>query len=171
MQFVAKSQLFRWPMRFVYSHAGVFPVRRGQRDDDAFATAHAVLRRGGVVGMYAEGGRSRSEELGEPRPGVGRLALESGVPVVPTAIAGSAHVREWRHGRFPKVTVQYGSPVRFERVEHPTREQAQAASEQIFARTRALYESLQHGGRRDAVLAARAARHRAETARRRPLPE
>ena len=172
LQFVAKSQLFRWPMRFFYSHAGVFPVRRGQRDDEAFATAHAVLRRGGVVVMYAEGGRSRSEELGEPRSGVGRLALESGVPVVPTAIAGSARAREWRHGRFPKVTVQYGSPVRFERVEHPTREQAQTASEQIFAYTRELYESLQHGGRARAVRAARAARHTAETVRRRrPLPE
>ena len=43
--------------------------------------------------MYAEGGRSRTGKLGEPKPGVGRLALESGVPVVPVAIHGSQSVR------------------------------------------------------------------------------
>ena len=63
--------------------------------------------------MYAEGGRSRSGELGEPKPGVGRIALESGVPVVPVAIHGSAGVRGWKRLRFPKVTVQFGEPLTF----------------------------------------------------------
>ena len=61
--------------------------------------------------IYAEGGRSRSGELGEPKPGIGRIALESGVPVVPVAIHGSAGVRGWKRFRFPKVTVQYGEPI------------------------------------------------------------
>ena len=65
---------------------------------------------------------------GEPKPGVGRLALETGVPVVPTAIVGTAKVRNWKRLQFPKVTVQFGDPIRFEQVENPTREQAQAAS-------------------------------------------
>src|SRR3954452_16150755 len=102
VQFMAKSQLFKRPMQFIYSHGGVFPIQRGKRDEEAFRTAHAVLDRGNVVGMYAEGGRSRSGALGEPKPGLGRLALESGVPVVPTAIAGSAKVRNWRRLQFPK---------------------------------------------------------------------
>jgi 1-acyl-sn-glycerol-3-phosphate acyltransferase len=167
VQFMGKSQLFRPPLTWICSHAGVFPIRRGQRDSVAFETAHAVLARGGIVVMYAEGGRSRSEEFGPPRHGLGRLALESGAPVVPTAIAGSSGVRHWMRLRFPSVTVQYGDPVRFEPVEEPSLEQAQAASELLFDRTKAVYDSLHSSGRRSAVRAARAARRRAHPARRR----
>lgn len=155
VQFMAKSQLFKRPLQFVFSHGGVFPILRGRRDEDAFETAHAVLARGGIVVMYAEGGRSRTGELGEPKPGLGRLALESGVPVVPVAIAGSAKVRNWRRLQFPKVTVQYGEPLRFERAEAPSRDQAQAASEVVFERIRDLYDGLRQSGRKGAVRAAR----------------
>src|SRR3954468_7062288 len=127
VHFMAKSQLFQRPAQFIFTHGGVFPVLRGRRDEEAFKTAHTILGRGGLVVMYAEGGRSRSGELGEAKPGIGRIALESGVPIVPTAIAGSAEVRNWKKLRFPKVTVQYGDPITFERVENPTRDQAQAA--------------------------------------------
>ena len=109
---MAKSQLFKPPViDFIINHGGVFPVRRGQHDEEAFITAHTILDRGGMVLMYAEGGRSRTKELGEPKPGLGRLALESGVPVVPVAIHGSEHVREAKRGVLPKVTVQYGEPI------------------------------------------------------------
>ncbi len=95
IQFMAKSQLFGSPVpSYVFSHGGVFPIRRGAADDEAFATAFAVLDRGGALGMYCEGGRSRNGELAErARPGIGRLALESGAPVVPVAILGSHQVR------------------------------------------------------------------------------
>ena len=166
VQFMAKSQLFKRPLQFIFSHGGVFPILRGRRDEEAFVTAHAVLARGGIVVMYAEGGRSRTERLGEPKPGIGRLALESGVPVIPVGIAGSAKVRNWKRLQFPKVTVQYGDPVRFERVESPTREQSQAAAEIVFARIERLYDGLRGAGRRRAVRAARAARRRAGEAAR-----
>src|SRR5438067_9504534 len=83
VQFMAKSQLFKRPMQFIFTHGGVFPILRGRRDEEAFKTAHAVLERGSVIGMYAEGGRSRTVERGTARPGVGRIGLETGVPVVP----------------------------------------------------------------------------------------
>jgi 1-acyl-sn-glycerol-3-phosphate acyltransferase len=98
--------------------------------------------------MYGEGGRSRSKKLGEPKPGLGRLALESGVPVVPVAIHGSQDVREYKRLRFPKVTVQYGEPISFTAVENPTREQSQETSEQIFNRVRKMYEALDAEGRK-----------------------
>ena len=170
VQFMGKSQLFARPLQFIYTHGGVFPVRRGQRDEEAFKSAHAVLERGNLVVMYAEAGRSRSGELGQPRPGIGRLALESGVPVVPTAIAGTERVRNWKRLQFPKVTVQFGDPVRFERVEEPSREQAEAASQVIFSEVRTMHSRLRTDGRRRVVKAARAARRAAEGASRRPLP-
>ena len=145
VQFMAKSQLFIFPLDFILSHGGTFPVRRGQHDEEAFVTAHGILRDGGVVGMYGEGGRSRTKGLGTPKPGLGRLALETGVPVVPVAIHGSEHVRDLR---LPKVTIQYGEAVQFERVEHPTREQSEQASQKVFERIRDLYEPLREGGRR-----------------------
>jgi 1-acyl-sn-glycerol-3-phosphate acyltransferase len=173
VQFMAKSQLFKWPMQVVYHNGGVFPVRRGHHDEEAFKTAHAVLARGDIVVMYAEAGRSRTGELGKPRHGIGRLALESGAPVVPTAIAGTERARNWKRLQFPKVTIQFGAPLKFERVEEPTKEEAQAASEAIFARIRDLHTRLVREGRKDAVRRARdarrAARDHAEAAGRRPV--
>ena len=61
------------------------------------------------------------EEARQAAPRLRRLALETGVPVVPTAIAGSEHARNWKRLQFPKVTLQYGKPVRFEKVENPAR--------------------------------------------------
>jgi 1-acyl-sn-glycerol-3-phosphate acyltransferase len=158
VNFMAKSQLFKMPLEIVFNNGGVFPVRRGHHDEEAFQTAHTILARGGIVVMYAEAGRSRSGELGKPRHGLGRLALESGVPVIPTAIAGTDRVRNWKRLQFPKVTVHFGEPLRFEPVEAPSREQAQAASVIVFDRVKELYSRLRTEGRRSAVRAARQAR-------------
>jgi 1-acyl-sn-glycerol-3-phosphate acyltransferase len=173
VHFMAKSQMFKPPLQFIYTHGGVFPVRRGHADEEAFKTAHAVLARGDVVVMYAEAGRSRTGELGKPRHGLGRLALESGAPVVPTAIAGTERARNWKRLQFPKVTIQFGEPIQFEQVDEPTKEQAQAASEAIFERIRNLHTILVGEGRKGAIRRARdarrAAREHAEAAGRRPL--
>jgi len=101
-----------------------------------------VLARGGCVGIYAEGGRSRSGGLGKPRPGIGRLALESGAPVVPVAIHGSMRVGEWHRLRFPQITVSYGEPLVLSRVLEPTREQQSEAARRIFDQVRTLYAEL-----------------------------
>ena len=70
VHFMAKSQLFKPPViDFIINHGGVFPVRRGHRDEEAFITAHTIFDRGGMVLMYVEGGRSRTGELGRPSPG------------------------------------------------------------------------------------------------------
>jgi 1-acyl-sn-glycerol-3-phosphate acyltransferase len=162
VQFMAKSQLFRPPvLDFILTHGGTFPVRRGQQDEEAFITAHSILDRGGTVLMYAEGGRSRSKRLGKPRPGLGRLVLESGAPVVPIAIHGSQHMREAKRGVIaPKVTVHYGEPIAFERIEHPTREQAQAVATEVFDEVKEMYEALNAEGRRGVLAARRAEHHR-----------
>jgi 1-acyl-sn-glycerol-3-phosphate acyltransferase len=173
VHFVAKSQLFKNPLQFIYTHGGVFPVRRGHRDDEMFKTAHSLLSRGKMIVMYAEGGRSRTGELGEAKPGIGRLALESGAVVVPSAIAGSEAARNWKRLRFPKVTVQYGDPIKFEKtVDAPTREEAQRAADIIFERVEKVFHGLRGEGRRGAIQAARSARRAAgkaaQSAARRP---
>ena len=169
VQFMAKSQLFKPPLQVVYHNGGVFPVRRGHHDEDAFKTAHAILGRGDMIVMYAEAGRSRSGELGKPRHGLGRLALEAGVPVVPTAIAGTEKARNWKRLQFPKVTIQFGEPLQFEQVAEPAKEQAQEASEIVFERVREMHTKLVGEGRKSAVRAARDARGRRRR-RRSPRP-
>ena len=157
IQFMAKSQMFgRHPMSWVYNHGGVFPVRRGFHDEESFKTAFTVLRRGGAIGMYVEGGRSRSGFVGtEAKAGIGRLALESGAAVVPVAILGSHKVRNWRKLRFPKVVVRYGRPIRFQPIENPTREQQQRAADEILRRIRELHAELDQAGPRRAAAVAR----------------
>jgi 1-acyl-sn-glycerol-3-phosphate acyltransferase len=158
IQFMAKSQLFTNPIAtYIFNHGGVFPVRRGAQDDEAFISAYKILERGGAIGMYCEGGRSRNGQLAaEARPGIGRLALESGAPVVPVAILGSYQVRNWKRLQFPRVTVSYGDPFKFEVIEHPTREQQQEAADYILDRIRELHSELQRLGRRGSLRAARA---------------
>jgi 1-acyl-sn-glycerol-3-phosphate acyltransferase len=149
VRFMAKSQLFKRPMQFIYTHGGVFPVRRGARDEDTFITAESVMARGGAITMYCEGGRSRTGNLAtEAKRGIGRLALETGAPVVPIAIHGSSRIRNWKRLQFPKVTVQYGEPIRWEPIESPTREQQQAVADQILVEIRSLYAGLEEHGRK-----------------------
>jgi 1-acyl-sn-glycerol-3-phosphate acyltransferase len=148
VRFMAKSQLFGPPvLTYIYKHGGVFPIRRGHHDEEAFKTAFTILDQGGMLLVYAEGGRSRSGELGEVKPGIGRIALESGVPVVPVAIHGSAAVRRWKRFRFPKVTVQYGEPLTFPIEEAPSRERQLEVATQVFDRVREMYGRLQREGR------------------------
>jgi 1-acyl-sn-glycerol-3-phosphate acyltransferase len=141
--FMAKSQLFGPPLlTYVYKHGGAFPIRRGHRDEEAMATSRAILARGDCLLVYAEGGRSRSGELGEPKPGIGRVALETGAPVVPVAIYGSAAVRRWKRLRFPRVTIQFGEPVGFAVEAEPSRERQLEVATEIFGEVRGLYEGL-----------------------------
>ena len=141
VQFMAKSQLFKPPMQFIYTHGGVFPVRRGHRDEETFVTALKILADGGCV------------------------ALESGAMIVPIAVHGSSRVRNWRRLQFPTVTVQYGEPFRYERVEEATRDQQQVVADEILEEIRGLYEGLDAVGRPAALARARAER-RARRAKR-----
>lgn len=150
IRFMAKSQMFGPPvLTYIYKHGGVIPIRRGHEDEEAFETAFTVLDQGGMLLIYAEGGRSRSAELGEPKRGVGRLALESGAPIVPVAVHGSAKVRRWRRLRFPKVTVQFGEPLRFPVEKDPSRERQLEVATAVFDEVRRMYGGLvSRNGRR-----------------------
>jgi len=149
LRFMAKSQLFGPPILTpIFTHGGVFPVRRGYGDEEAFKTVSAIFDQGGSVLVYAEGGRSRTGGLGDPRPGIGRIALESGVPVVPVAIHGSGSVRKFKKLTFPKVTVQYGEPIAFPVVGDPSREQQMEAASTVFDVVRQMYTDLDQNGRK-----------------------
>ncbi len=143
VRFMAKSQMFGPPiLTYIYKHGGVFPVRRGHHDEEAIRTALTILDQGEMLLVYSEGGRSRSGKLGTVKPGIGRIALESGVTVLPVAIHGSEKVRRWKRFRFPKVTVQFGEPLSFGCEHAASRERQLEVAEQIFAPVREMHRAL-----------------------------
>src|SRR6185503_18431951 len=126
MNYVAKVELFerRW-QGWVLSRLGAFPIRRGESDEQSMETARLVVERGGTVCIFPEGTRIRSGSLAEPHRGVGRLALQTGAPVLPTAVVGTEHVRRGWRIRPRKVKVRLGRAIRFPRATEPSQELAE----------------------------------------------
>ena len=142
LRFMAKSELYWWPLTIVLNGAGAFPVRRGQRDTQAIETAVELVREGWPVAMFPEGTR-RTKGLvkkweARPRSGAARIALEGGVPLVPAAVAGTAGLL-----RFKPLRVTYGKAVEIDDLRgHDVAVAAREATERLMARIYELEASL-----------------------------
>ncbi|MBV8430010.1 MAG: 1-acyl-sn-glycerol-3-phosphate acyltransferase [Solirubrobacterales bacterium] len=133
LYYVAKEELFRHRLEaWVLNALGAFPVRRGQADGDMVDTAKAILARGDIVLMFPEGTRTRPGSLGKPKRGVGRLALETGAPVVPVAVIGTEDVRRGWRIRPRKVRIRAGHPLTFPKVEQASPALAGAVTDRIW---------------------------------------
>jgi 1-acyl-sn-glycerol-3-phosphate acyltransferase len=152
LQWLGKKELFAWPIvGWIAANGGVHPVDRGTADIEAFRLAKRILDEGHALFVFPEGTRSRDGSLGEGRDGVAVLALRSGAPIVPIAIAGSYDV--WPRGqKLPHpgghVTVRVGTPFRLaeELPEGTDRKAAKGlATDVIMRRIAALLPAAQRG--------------------------
>ena len=132
--YVAKRELFEYHpvLTWLLSALGAFPVDRGAGDDQMIDTAKGILARGGIVLMFPEGTRTRPGSLGKPKRGVGRLALETGAPVVPIAVIGTDDIRKGWRLRPRKVRLRAGRPLTFPKVEDASPELAKAVTDRIW---------------------------------------
>jgi 1-acyl-sn-glycerol-3-phosphate acyltransferase len=131
--YVAKKELFaRGWQAWLLNALGAFPVDRGAADQDMLETARRILARGDAVVIFPEGTRIRPGGLGRAKRGVGRLALESGAPVVPVAVLGTEDVRKGWRIRPRRVKLRAGRALTFPRVDEPSKQLAQAVTDRIW---------------------------------------
>src|SRR5215216_6594291 len=134
LRFMAKSELFRWPLRPIVASAGAFKVQRGVGDAEAVATAVELVRRGEVVVMFPEGTRRKKgivkKHEARGHTGAARIARDAGVPLVPAAIKGTDRLI-----RLAKLRVAYGAPI------EPS-DDPQETTARLMAEIERLYETL-----------------------------
>jgi 1-acyl-sn-glycerol-3-phosphate acyltransferase len=112
LRFMAKTELIEARYGRLLVRLGAFPVRRGQADDDALETARSILSQGGLLALFPEGTRVRDpDELGNPKRGAGRLALETGAPLVPCAITGTEKLFRFGLPMPRRVQVAFSEPI------------------------------------------------------------
>jgi 1-acyl-sn-glycerol-3-phosphate acyltransferase len=110
LRFMAKSELFWFPLGPFIAACGAFKVHRGHADRAAIATAVQLARDGHVIAMFPEGTRRkkglRKRYEAQAHTGAARIAIEAGVPLVPAGIRGTDGLRH-----FERWQVRYGAPV------------------------------------------------------------
>ena len=125
--FVAKAEYFNapgikgWFQKVFFRGAGQVPIDRtsGNAAEGAMSAAMRVLKDGDLFGIYPEGTRSHDGKLYRGKTGVARLALETGVPVIPVAVLGTDVVAPpgKKFGTFTRPGVRFGPPLDFSRYE------------------------------------------------------
>ncbi len=143
LRFMAKSELYWWPLSLVLNGAGAFKIRRGLGDREAIETAIQLAREGHVVAMFPEGTR-RAKGLvkkheARPRSGAARIALEAGVPLVPAAVAGTDRLL-----KLGPLRIAYGAPIEMDdlRGSDDARAASLEATNRLMARIAELEASL-----------------------------
>jgi 1-acyl-sn-glycerol-3-phosphate acyltransferase len=140
LRFMAKSELFWFPFSAIAYAGGAFPVRRGERDEEAIAKAVALCRAGHAVVMFPEGTRRtkgmRKKHEARWRTGAARIALEAGVPIVPAAVVGTD-----RLARLAPLRVRYGTPLELGDL-NGVEDASRVATERLRAAIEELEESL-----------------------------
>lgn len=131
IHFMAKEELFHAPiLKQLLPTINVFPVKRGMSDKKAIRTGLTLLKEGKVLGLFPEGTRSKTGELGKGLAGAGFFALRTEAAVVPCAVIGP-------YKPFRRLKVVYGKPIDFN-VHREQKVTAEEATEIIMNEIRRL---------------------------------
>jgi len=115
IHFMAKEELFKNPIfSWIITQLKAFPVKRGAADRVAIRNAISLLESGELVGLFPEGTRSKTGQLGKAEPGVAMIAIKTGAPIIPTAVIGTGEVFSSKNF-LPKFKVKFGRPIKVEK--------------------------------------------------------
>jgi 1-acyl-sn-glycerol-3-phosphate acyltransferase len=143
LRFMAKTELIEARYGRLLVRLGAFPVRRGQSDADALETARTILRQGGLLALFPEGTRIRDPaELGHPRRGAGRLAVEIGAPLVPAAITGTEKLFLGPIPKPRRVQVAFSEPILVSEIAASPEGASQLVDEMLWPEVQGEYRRL-----------------------------
>ncbi|MBQ2662179.1 MAG: 1-acyl-sn-glycerol-3-phosphate acyltransferase [Clostridia bacterium] len=109
VHFMAKSELFKTKIGNAFFRAFLaFPVQRKSADLSSLKNALKLLDEKKVFGIFPEGKRSLTGEMGKFEKGASLLALKSKAPVIPV------YIHPKFHRLFPKMYV--GEPINTEKL-------------------------------------------------------
>ncbi|NDJ60077.1 MAG: 1-acyl-sn-glycerol-3-phosphate acyltransferase [Chloroflexi bacterium] len=100
-----------WKAKFLYDSVDAIPIHRTSVDRKAMNAMIDVLKRGGKLALYPEGG-SWEKGFYDVKDGVAYLSMVTGVPIVPIAVNGTYDV--WRRVcrlQRPRITIEFGEPL------------------------------------------------------------
>ena len=146
LRFMAKSEMYKPPLKWILEPAGAFPVRRGMGDEDAMRRAIELARAGEVVAIFPEGTRRNkgrikkaiTKKRARPHAGAARVALLAGVPLVPAAIGGTESLL-----KLGPLRVAYGPPIELDDLkEMEVRQASKIATERLMEAIHSLEETL-----------------------------
>ena len=118
IKFMAKEELFGFPLGICIRALGAFPIRRDSPGKEALYNAIEMLENGQVIGMFPEGGRSRNGQMGKAKLGAALIASRSGATVLPIGISGSENIKKYFKStgvffRRPTIDITIGQPLSF----------------------------------------------------------
>jgi 1-acyl-sn-glycerol-3-phosphate acyltransferase len=147
LRFMAKSEMYVPPLKWILKPAGAFPVRRGMGDEEAIRKAVELAKAGEVVAIFPEGTRRNKGKLkkamnkslrARPRSGAARVAIQAGVPLVPAAIGGTESLM-----RLGPLRVAYGKPIELDDLKDmDIRNASKVATERLMESIHALEKTL-----------------------------
>lgn len=120
--YMAKAELFKFkPMEWLFKALGSFAVNRGKGDTEAIDKACSIINKGKVLGIFPEGTRSKTGELGKAKAGVALIAMQTKADILPVSV-------RYENGTFKlfgKVTVRVGELIPYT---EPAEDEGQRAS-------------------------------------------
>jgi len=113
MVYLARKTLFVGIGRWLYAKWNAIPVDQDRPDMASLKTIIRKLKEGHRVLVFPEGARTEDGNLGEAAPGIGLIAVKSGVPIQPVRISGAREALPRGSGRirFARITVSVGQPI------------------------------------------------------------
>lgn len=142
IHFMAKQETFesalgRW---FLGDVVGAFHVKRGTGDTSALDTAVNIVREGRIMGIFPEGTRSKTGEMGRFKSGASLIVAQTGAKVLPVAV----YAKDGKVRPFRKNVVVFGPLLTQEEMQLAGNEKPnlRAATRTIFARVNEMYNEV-----------------------------